>query len=120
MRTVRLHIASRIVAVFTGIVFLNMGFFLTEIRMLNLHVTDHELVENIVKMMSGAGIEEEKDAFGGSEEGGSEQAIDFHIITHAGAVYISVLIGDNPYTTNQSNLLSLIAGETATPPPKHA
>jgi hypothetical protein len=119
MKTVRLHIVSKIVAVLTGIVFLNMSFFLTEIRMLNLHVTDHALVENIVKMMTGAGFEEEKDAFGeSSEQGNSEQAIDFHLVAHASVPYASVLIADNLHFTDQSNLRNLATSETATPPPK--
>ena len=51
----------RIVLTFTtGIIFLNMGFFLLEIKMLGLH-KDREIMENISRMLAGAAFEEERD-----------------------------------------------------------
>jgi hypothetical protein len=50
-----------ILTLFTGIIFLNMGFFLLEVRMLDLH-KDRQLMENISKMLAGAAFEEERDA----------------------------------------------------------
>lgn len=63
MKVFRDHvIISRLMAFFTGLVFLNMSFFLAEIRILGISLRDKVLAENIVKLLSGAGAEEERDA----------------------------------------------------------
>lgn len=48
---------------FTGILFLNMSFFLAEVSALKLN-KNKQLIENIAKLIAGAASEEEKDAFG--------------------------------------------------------
>lgn len=49
-----------ILSFITGLLFLNMGFFLMEVRLLGLH-KDRQLMENISKMIAGAAFEEERD-----------------------------------------------------------
>jgi hypothetical protein len=67
MKSLRHHVISKIFAAVTGLLFLNMSFFLTEIRILNLDLTKNQLI-NIVKMISGIGFEEEKDSMADSNE----------------------------------------------------
>jgi hypothetical protein len=50
---------------FTGLIFLNMGFFLMEVRILELH-KNRQLMQNISKMLAGAALEEERDCPAGS------------------------------------------------------
>jgi hypothetical protein len=121
MKKVRTSFLSKVVAVVTGIFFLNMSFFLTEIRMLNLHVTNYKLVENVIKLLSSTGFEEEKDSFGESSESApGEQIVDLHMIVHPESVYSVTLLSGDLHTVDQSCLLNSTARETATPPPKQA
>lgn len=48
-------------SVLTALIFLNMGFFMMEVRILGLD-KDRQLMENISKMMAGAAFEEERDS----------------------------------------------------------
>lgn len=45
----------------TGLLFLNMGFFMLEVKMLGLH-HDPQILANISNMLAGAALEEERDA----------------------------------------------------------
>jgi hypothetical protein len=116
MIRIRNHRFSKLMAIFTGIVFLNMGFFLTEVRMLAL---DHcALVENIIKMVSTMGCEEEKDAFGESAKtDSSSQSVDFCIVIYPHNSDHTFLIADDIHKSQQFKLLSHIPGEIPTPPP---
>ena len=58
---------QRMMTLFTGILFLNMSFFLFEVKILELD-KDESLIENIAKLIAGAASEEEKDIFGASSE----------------------------------------------------
>ena len=59
MNQFRKHFLSKVIALITGVIFLNMGFFLAEVSMLKL--TNQELVQNIAKLISSSGFEEERD-----------------------------------------------------------
>lgn len=121
MKKVRSLFVSKVVAIITGVVFLNMSFFLTEIRILNLHVTNYKLVENVVKMLSGVGFEEEKDSFGeSSESAAGQQVVDLHMVVHPESVDSTTLLSGDLHTADQSRLFSASARETATPPPKRS
>lgn len=50
----------------TGLIFLNMNFFLAEVSALELDKRK-DLVENIAKLIANAATEEEKDIFGGPQ-----------------------------------------------------
>lgn len=60
MQFLRTHIASKIFTVFTAVVFLNMGFFLSEIKMFDLDLKK-EMVENLAELILNIGMEEERD-----------------------------------------------------------
>jgi hypothetical protein len=48
-------------------VFINMGFFLAEVTMMNFE--NKEMIENIAKLISNSGLEEERDAETGHDHG---------------------------------------------------
>ena len=59
MISFRKHFLAKIFALVTGVIFLNTSFFLAEISLLK--VTDHQLLQNVAKLMSNSGLEEERD-----------------------------------------------------------
>ncbi|MBA4055877.1 MAG: hypothetical protein C0490_14275 [Marivirga sp.] len=67
MKLFRIKYVSNALSLFTGIVFLNMSFFLAEVSLLKLD-QDKQMVENIAKLLAGCAAEEEKDVFGGSAD----------------------------------------------------
>lgn len=62
----RNHPFTRIFSLFTGLVFLNMGFFLAEISMLELK--DRRMVENVRNLVLTGGLEEERDSHGSAND----------------------------------------------------
>jgi hypothetical protein len=65
-----------IMAFFTGLIFLNMSFFLAEVSALGL-TKDKKMLKNIALLISSSAAEEEKDAFGGlSDEDSSVKGVD--------------------------------------------
>ena len=77
-------------AIFTGIIFLNMGFFLLEVKLLDLH-NDRQLMENISRMIAGSAVEEERDCstsspgFGFGEE---EYLLGHHSNHYSGCYFL--------------------------------
>jgi hypothetical protein len=65
MKVFRNKLVLTLATLFTGVVFLNMSFFLAEVSALKL-TQNKKMVENIAKLVAGAASEEEKDAFGGN------------------------------------------------------
>ena|SRR5690242_5907719 len=59
MNSIRKNFLAKVFALVTGVIFLNTSFFLAEISLLK--VTNYELLQNVVKMMSNSGLEEERD-----------------------------------------------------------
>lgn len=93
MEVFRLRYVSHGFSLFTGIVFLNMSFFLAEISALKLD-QNKQMMENIAKLLAGCAAEEEKDVFGGtSDEDTSAKEIDliFHYHTHTPRHHVLVL-----------------------------
>lgn len=70
-------------SLFTGLIFLNMSFFLAEVSALKLN-KDKKMVANIAKLISSSSQEEEKDAFGGTDKDCSAKEVDliYHYATH--------------------------------------
>lgn len=59
MKTFRQNYLSRAFSLITGVLFLNMSFFLVEVSLLE--ITDHQMIENIARLISTGGFEEERD-----------------------------------------------------------
>ena len=105
-------------AFFTGLIFLNMSFFLAQVSALKL-TEDKKMIENIAKLISSSSAEEEKDAFGGhADEDCSAKEVDliFNYNTHTLDSRI-LLIKNNRYIHDQS-LLLLGNSEIFSPPPE--
>jgi hypothetical protein len=68
MKFFRAILIRKTCAIFTGLLVLNMSFFLAEVQALKL-LRDKQMVENIAKLILGAANEEEKDFAGSSEAG---------------------------------------------------
>ena len=105
-------------ALITGIIFLNMSFFLTEIRFLGLHLSHTKMVENIVKALAGVGFEEEKDSMGESSSEGGEQIADLHITIHPVGGIDSFKCSTKLYSCNHTLEFSSAKPDVLTPPPK--
>ena len=59
MNSFRRNYLSRAFSLITGVLFLNMSFFLAEVSLLE--ITDHQIIENIARLISIGGFEEERD-----------------------------------------------------------
>lgn len=95
-----------------------MSFFLSEIRILKLDVTDHDLVVNVIKALSGTGFEDEKDSAEDSSESG-EQVVDLHILVHDECGNYDDRFRNSYFLLN-TRWVSSEALDIATPPPKVA
>ena len=118
MQVFRRHIINRVFALFLGAAFLNMSFFLTEIRMLDLDL-DRGLIENIAEMIFNVGMEEERDIFEDiPEEGKGKTSVDFHIFSGKFARVICFLIHENRKGNGDSDVPQPGSQDILTPPPK--
>ncbi len=118
MEKFRKHISAKLMALMTGIIFLNMSFFLTEIRYLGLHISHAKMVENVVKALAGVGFEEEKDSM--SESGTSESGhiVDLHIIIHPDSANESFQNASKLFASRNNLDVARSEVEIVTPPPK--
>jgi hypothetical protein len=89
-----------ILTVFTAVIFLNMGFFLFEVKLLELH-KDRQLMQNISKMMAGAAFEEERDCStsSGPNLAEEEYLLGHHSKNYSGSYFLiadhaSILLND--------------------------
>ena len=60
MKFYRKQTVTRIFSLLTGLIFLNMSFFLAEVCLLDLK--DRQMIENVCNLVLIAGVEEERDA----------------------------------------------------------
>ena len=99
----------------TGIIFLNMGFFLLEVRLLDLH-KNRQLMENISRMVAGAAFEEERDA-GSSSAGFAEEeyVAGHHAHNHQAKLF---LISDNTSHLFEAGTCRLGYLKKFSPPPE--
>lgn len=88
----RYQVITRIFCVFTGVIFLNMGFFLAEVCLLNLK--DRHMIENVTKLVLNGGLEEERDAHAGGDVPGKMFSLlsNESLIRHASLFLIAVKI----------------------------
>jgi hypothetical protein len=66
MKVIRYQPITRIFSLLTGVIFLNMSFFLVEVGVLDLK--DKEMIENVCKLVLNGGLEEERDGHGGGSD----------------------------------------------------
>lgn len=84
MKIFRNTIIKNIMTLLTGVIFLNMSFFLYEVTVLNLGQSK-QMAANIAKLLSTSANEEERDAFGGTDEDSTVKEVDliFSYDTHS-------------------------------------
>lgn len=110
---------SRIFAVVTAVIFLNMSFFLTEVRLLELHLTHREMVEKIVKVITGSGVEEEREAGAESSESTeSKTGLDYYLSFHTSCGEDKAHITASKYLKRMVHSPSEGCFEILVPPPK--
>ena len=118
MQVFRRHAINRLFALFLGVAFLNMSFFLTEIRMLDLDL-DRALIENIAEMIFNVGMEEERDVFEDvPEECKGKTSVDFYVFSGKSSRVIGFLIHENRKGHGDANVPLPGSGDILTPPPK--
>jgi hypothetical protein len=116
MSIFRISLYKNAMTLFTGLIFLNMSFFLAEVSMLKLN-QDKKMIGNIAKLIASSSAEEEKDAFGGTDEDCSAKEVDliFQYHTHASADF--ALISSKRFFFNPGSPL-LGSYEIYSPPPE--
>jgi hypothetical protein len=90
MNIIREHVLAKVFTLITGLIFLNMSFFLAEVALLKFE--KKELVENIAKLIFNGGFEEERECEGNVDHIGKEvdllmQQVEIH---HACSFLVSV------------------------------
>ena len=117
MKVLRTTFISRIVAMATAVVFLNMSFFLGEVAFLKLHDHNIEILENLVKVLAGS-MEEEGDGLNESGEENFETAIDIHFSTLCDYKSKVISAGTKKIAVINFAAASQSIHEIATPPPR--
>lgn len=105
-------------ALFTGIIFLNMSFFLFEVSVLKLN-QDKQMMANIAKLLLTGASEEERDVFGGSaDEDASAKEVDLLFSYSAHTVYSYVTLVNNKKCVVNQGIPLLGSYEIYSPPPE--
>jgi hypothetical protein len=108
---------KNVMTLFTGIIFLNMSFFLAEVSALKLS-QDKKMFANIVKLISTSAAEEEKDAFAGTDEDCSSKEVDL-IFNYSVHTLFSFAILINNKSLNLDQGIPLLGNyEIYSPPPE--
>ena len=89
MISFRKHFLAKVFALITGVIFLNTSFFLAEISLLK--VTNQELLQNVAKLMSNSGLEEERDGEASDSKDSSAKEVDLligHVQIHHRVLFL--------------------------------
>lgn len=91
MKIFRNQTGTRIFSLITGVVFLNMSFFLAEVCMLE--IRDRQMIENICNLVLNGGLEEERDAHSGGSSGSDVSLKMFslagdHLLLHHSSLFL--------------------------------
>lgn len=93
MKVFRYKFITRIFCLITGIIFLNMSFFLAEVSMLDLK--NKQMIGNVCKLVLNEGLEEERDAHSGGSDAPAKMFLllsDDSLLCHPPLFLISVKI----------------------------
>ena len=117
MRIFRNMRVKNLMTLFTGLIFLNMSFFLAEVAALKLN-QDKKMFANIVKLISTSAAEEEKDVFGGTDEDNAAKEINliFNYSTHC--LHSHTLDLNNKRSVFDQGIPLLGSYEIYSPPPE--
>lgn len=107
---------TRSVTLFIGIMFLNLSFIMTEVKFLELEKNNRSLFENLMRIASGSGIEEEKDATGESSNE-LKGDLTFYIHLDAKSLHSNYQLTINLHGDNTAFKLLNTYREIFSPPP---
>lgn len=104
-------------ALFTGLIFLNMSFFLAEVSALEL-TKDKQMSKNIALLISSSAAEEEKDVFGGlADEDCSVKGVDLIVAYSTHSIHGHEIV-ISKYRNHDQGLPLLGSYEIYSPPPE--
>lgn len=118
MKFYRTTFIRKALVILTGVLVLNMSFFLAEVDALKL-LHNKQMVENIAKLIMGAATEEEKDFSGAPEEGDffvknfDLLFVDEHFIQYS---FIFTIKKTHPFGDVEKVIVR--SSDTVSPPPK--
>lgn len=94
MKFIRTHVLAKTLTFLTGLVFLNMSFFLAEVSMLK--YDNKDIIENIANLLFNCGFEEERDGESSGDSGGKEIDLMLQIqIHHTASILLSTGVTRN-------------------------
>jgi hypothetical protein len=115
MKVLRQHYLTKILTILTGVVFLNMGFFMAEISLLK--IDNQEMIENIARLISNGGFEEERDGETSSHDNAKEVDIFLsQMLIHHTSLF---LIGAKSHQTQEDLYPHANHAFRFSPPPDH-
>jgi hypothetical protein len=101
----------------TGLIFINMSFFLAELSALKI-TQDKKTFSNIIKLISSNTSEEEKDVFGGDDEDSSAKEVDLIFSYSAHTIHTSRSEINNKRSVFNQGVPLLGSYEIYSPPPE--
>ena len=117
MSVIRKHFLAKVFALLTGVIFLNTAFFMAEISLLK--VTNHELLQNIAKLVSNSGLEEERDGET-TDKDSSAKEVDLLISRVQFHHYVLFLVASKANHMLEDLYPHANYAQTFSPPPDHS
>jgi hypothetical protein len=117
MRIFKNLFIRNLMTLFTGLIFLNMSFFLAEVSALKIS-QDKKMFSNIIKLISSNAAEEEKDAFGGADEDCSAKEVDLIFSYSAHTIHAFTSKVSKKRTVFDQGIPLLGSFEIYSPPPE--
>ncbi len=111
------NLFTKLFSLFTGVIFLNMSFFLAEVCLLDFQ--DKQMIENVSKLILNGGLEEERDTHGASGLGADAFKVlsigsDDLLLRHSSLF----LIAARTHSDNEDHYLHADYSEIVSPPPE--
>lgn len=115
MNMLRNQTTTRIFSLFTGVIFLNMSFFLAEVCMLDLK--DRQMIENICQLVLNGGFEEERDAHSSPSDAPLKvfSLVSADLLLRHSSLF---LIASKMHQDSEDHYLHADHSETFSPPPE--
>lgn len=113
MKFYRKQTVTRIFSLVTGLIFLNMSFFLAEVCLLELK--DKQMIENVRNLVLNAGVEEERDAHSSGDAPLKMFSIAGELSLHHSSLF---LIASRTHRDAEENYLHADHSKIFSPPPE--
>jgi len=117
MRIFKKLFIRNLMTLLTGLIFLNMSFFLAEVSALKIN-QDKKMFSNIIKLISNNTAEEEQDAFGGADEDSSAKEVDLIFTYSAHTIHSFIINVKKKRSVFDQGIPLLGSYEIYSPPPE--